>query len=106
MMTSHFSTLVEMLRDTMGEEGFNKYCAFAVGAEYTDAAGSNMIINARGNIEVSIRMLADLIDLTAYNFAEHKQISHGDALTMVLGKVQKELTSMQREVLDQEQKSA
>ena len=95
--SDHFISMVDMMRDAVGEE-FATYCAFCVATKFDEKNEHGLILNARGNISVSVRMVADLIDLAAMNITkENGEINYQDALSVVLQGIQKELTAMQRE---------
>ena len=107
---SHFTSLVEAMRDMIGDEVFRDSCAFSVGVKFMECnekctCGKHkygMIVNARGNIEISIRMMADLMDLAAINI-HHQYKKEGctyeSALAKVLQDVKNELVNTQREAI-------
>ena len=97
----HFLSMIEGLKEHMGNENFVDHCAFAVGAIYTakNKQPAGIIVNARGNVWISIRMLADLIDLAAVNIMTNTkdvEVTYEAAMQEVFKRIQHELLNVQR----------
>lgn len=99
----HFMSFVDMLYGLLGENRVKGHCAFAVGTTYLQADGRECLkAQARGNVSVSIKLVASLIDLAAINMAANRAEQTGlppdhlTALQHVLKQVEKELTTTTR----------
>ncbi len=101
-----FVAITEMLQDVVGKDAFLDHCAFAVGCTYKEKDGveqKGIVVNARGNVWVSIKMVATMIDLAAINIqnnAKDEQLTKAQALDVVLNEVRNELLHSRREVME------
>ncbi|MBX4215879.1 hypothetical protein KW797_02945 [Candidatus Parcubacteria bacterium] len=98
-VTEHFVSMVELLKSSLPEDSFGDFCAFIVGCKFeeTETEPFGIAIQARGNILITVRTIANILDLSAINLIdEEKGITYEDALTHVLALLQHELQTSER----------